>query len=61
MTVKIEGMEMPRYCAGCKLNFYDRAFKKYVCLPADSTLTDEEFYAETRPSWCPLQGVKECL
>ena len=58
MPVKID-MEMPKHCLGCKLNSYYAVSGRYICLPIDCTLTDEEFYAETRPSWCPLKEVKE--
>lgn len=52
MSVKIE-MEMPNYCSECKFCIYEPPHP-YCALTNSQTSLDN-----TRPSWCPLQEVKE--
>jgi hypothetical protein len=54
MTVKIE-MEMPKGCKNC------RGLVRGICVLADDValvpIKGED--RDKRPSWCPLQEVKE--
>ena len=55
MTVKID-MEMPKSCRECRA----LVVGKYCVLANPILITpikDEDWY--NRPSWCPLQEVKE--
>lgn len=52
MAVKIE-MEMPKNCDECKLRI-DEPPHSYCALTNSWPSIDN-----TRPSWCPLQEVKE--
>lgn len=54
MTVKIE-MGMPTACMFCPMNRLGRHAIKPFCVLTNRPIKDEE----NRPSWCPLQEVKE--
>lgn len=48
-------MEMPKSCGECRFYFDDnRMGVNYCALTAEET-----YYHAERPSWCPLQEVKE--
>lgn len=56
MTVKIVGMEMPKSCDKCRFVWP----KRYdVCCLADKEHKTIQRKEIDRPSWCPLQEVKE--
>lgn len=65
MTVKIEGMEMPKSCLDCKLCAYIESESYnadyYICQPRQKFLGDVETnkLAHLRDNGCPLQEVKE--
>lgn len=53
MTVKIE-MEMPTCCDKCK--FMLETFPQCFCFITDYWIVEK---SHEKPSWCPLQEVKE--
>lgn len=56
MSVKIVGMEMPKSCDKCRFVWP----KRYdVCCLADKEHKIIQQKEIDRPSWCPLQEVKE--
>lgn len=65
MTVKIEGMEMPKSCIECKLCAYIESESVnedyYICQPRQKFLGDVELndLSHKRDAGCPLQEVKE--
>lgn len=55
MTVKID-MEMPKSCHNCNF-LYPKGYK--VCCIATSSKKIITEDVQNKPSWCPLQEVKE--
>lgn len=58
MSVKITGMEMPKSCIECRFRL---ATYISFCVAKAFPISFEEERAKlnNRPSWCPLQEVKE--
>lgn len=58
MPVKID-MEMPKACKDCTLSRYDE-YLGFICGPTEKHIKLKEYWRLSgRPSWCPLQEVKE--
>lgn len=58
-------MEMPCCCAECKLNYYSHWAGTHRCVitqeKCDFKIPEPLIVSGfKRPSWCPLQEVKEC-
>jgi hypothetical protein len=56
MTVKIVEMEMPKSCYVCW--FLERTDQHTHFCYLTRVCLDDKYYCK-RPSWCPLQEVKE--
>ena len=60
MTVKIMNMEMPKSCKVCRFAVSDEddiLFCHAEGRPV--TFAEERYVFKNKPSWCPLQEVKE--
>lgn len=59
MSVKITGMEMPKSCSECRGMRVSP--HNFLCFFADERAIKviRETDLQKRPSWCPLQEVKE--
>ena len=51
MSVLIKGMEMPKSCDDCKLK--EATASWWIC-DITSNMNESEYYADKRPSNCPL-------
>lgn len=59
MSVYIKGMEMPRACQMCPLSHWNKLDQLTGCELVRKYVpeTDEDFWNNDRPSWCPLIEV----
>jgi hypothetical protein len=61
MAVKID-MDISKSCYGCK--FFNRSYSFVFGTDVDECVIEESLIMfdpkEGRPSWCPLQEIKEC-
>ena len=53
MSVKITGMEMPKSCSSWRLRWFG------MCAATENAKGIFTQNPKRRPSWCPLQEVKE--